>query len=270
LPYAQPYAQPNQPLPSAQPYAQPYVQPNQPAPDTQAYAQTGQALPYAQPSPALPNAQQNVQPAQLGTSHDGGFAVGDGSGGATLTMPPKKKSGSWRILIEFVLALAIALAVTWSLKTFIVEPFEVPTGSMETTIMVGDKLLADKFTINFTPIDKGDIVVFADKVEPGRILVKRVIATGGQIVDLRDGLVYVDGNPLYEPYTNGAESLPLTQHFDNIPIEYPYTVPAGHIWVMGDNREHSADSRYFGSIDAEAVYGRAVMVFWPVDHIGPL
>ena len=177
---------------------------------------------------------------------------------------------SLRILVEFVLALAVALALAWGLKTFFIEPYEVPTASMETTIMVGDKLLADKFTVGFTPIDNGDIVVFADKVEQGRILIKRVVATGGQTVDLRDGLVYVDGSPLFEPYTNGSESLPLSQHFNNTPIEYPFKVPEGHLWVMGDNREHSADSRYFGSVDAETVYGRALMVFWPFDHIGPL
>jgi signal peptidase I len=141
---------------------------------------------------------------------------------------------------------------------------------METTSMIGDKLLADKFSLNFDPVTRGDIVIFADKVMPGRVLVKRVIATGGQVVDIKDGLVYVDGNPLYEPYANGTETLPLEQHFENLDIEYPYTIPTDHLWVMGDNRENSADSRYFGSISQDSVYGRGLMVFWPLEHIGPL
>lgn len=183
---------------------------------------------------------------------------------------PKRSHSIFRTIIEFAIALAVALLLTWALKTYVIEPFEVPTGSMERTIMIGDKILAEKVSLHYDPIVKDDIIVFADKTLPGRILVKRVIAVGGQVVDIRDGLVYVDGEPLYEPYTNGMESHPLTQHFDNMIIEYPYTVPEGHLWVMGDNRENSADSRYFGTIAEETVYGRAWMIFWPLEDIGPL
>jgi len=182
----------------------------------------------------------------------------------------KKSSGVLRTILEFAIALVVALGLTWVLKSFVVEPYEVPTGSMETTIMVGDKLLAEKVTLNFNPVQNGDIIVFADKVLPGRVLVKRAIATGGQVVDFKDGHVYVDGVPLYEPYVNGALTQPLDQQFDNMIINYPYKVPDGQIWVMGDNRENSADSRYFGSINESSVYGRALMVFWPLGDIGPL
>ena len=182
----------------------------------------------------------------------------------------KKQPSILRTILEFAIALVIALALTWVIKTFFIEPFEVPTGSMETTIMIGDKILADKYTINFDEVKRGDVIVFADKVMPGRILVKRVIATGGETVDIRNGLVYVDGEPLYEPYVNGAETLPLEQHFENMPIEFPYTVPEDQLWVMGDNRENSADSRYFGTVNADSVYGKALLVFWPFENIGPL
>ena len=136
--------------------------------------------------------------------------------------------------------------------------------------MIGDKLLAEKITYNFNPVQVGDIVVFADKVMQGRVLVKRVIALGGQVVDLRDGLVYVDGNPLYEPYTHGMKSNPIEHHYDDMNIVYPYTVPEGCLWVMGDNRENSADSRYFGPITENSVFGRALLVFWPLENINPL
>lgn len=182
----------------------------------------------------------------------------------------KKAPTVFRTILEFAIALVIALGLTWALKTYVIEPFEVPTGSMETTIMIGDKLLADKITLNWQPVERGDVVVFADKVMPGRILVKRVIATGGQVVDIKNCLVYVDGEPLYEPYTNGSDTYPLDQYFQNNVIEYPLIVPEGHLWVMGDNRENSADSRYFGTVTEDSVYGRAIMVFWPLEDIGPL
>ncbi|MCL2529153.1 MAG: signal peptidase I [Coriobacteriia bacterium] len=181
-----------------------------------------------------------------------------------------KTSKVLRTILELAIAFALAVGLTWLLRTFVVEPFEVPTGSMETTIMIDDKLLAEKVSLNFNAVERGDIVVFADKVVPGRVLVKRVIATGGQVVDFNNGHVLVDGVPLYEPYVNGAMTYPLDQHFENTIIDYPFTVPEGHIWVMGDNRENSADSRYFGSITETSIYGRAIMVFWPLENIGPL
>lgn len=194
---------------------------------------------------------------------------GDGAYQAPV-QEPKKRSSLLRTVAEFAIALAIAVVLTWLIKTFLIEPYEVPTGSMETTIMTGDKVLSEKVTLNFDPVHSGDVVVFADVVMPGRILVKRVIAVGGQTVDLRDGHVFVDGNQLYEPYTNGQDSLPLQQHFNNMNITYPYTVPEGSLWVMGDNRENSADSRYFGPVTENSVYARVLMVFWPLENIGPL
>ena len=190
--------------------------------------------------------------------------------GSESSEPQKKTFSLLRAALEFAIALLIALILTWAVKSYVIEPFEVPTGSMENTIMIGDKLFADKLTILFDPVERGDIIVFADKTLPGRILVKRVIAVGGQVVDLQNGVVFVDGEPLFEPYTGGNRSFPLERHFENMQIEYPYTVPAGHYWVMGDSRENSADSRYFGTISDETIYGRAWMVFWPFESIGPL
>ena len=92
---------------------------------------------------------------------------------------------------------------------------------------------------------------------------------GGQTVDLIEGVVYVDGVALDEPYTQGEPTAPL-KTASGVDILYPYTVPEGEIWVMGDNRMNSADSRYFGSIDEESVSGRAVAIYWPLDHIGVL
>jgi signal peptidase I len=100
-------------------------------------------------------------------------------------------------------------------------------------------------------------------------LIKRIIATGGQTVDLIDGKVYVDGVALNEPYTDGLPSYPLS-NAPGITITYPYTVPEGEVWVMGDNRTNSQDSRYFGSVPVDSITGKAVFRYWPLTSIGTL
>ena len=140
---------------------------------------------------------------------------------------------------------------------------------MEETIQVGDMLFSEKISYYVGEPAYGDIVTFADPEIPSRTLIKRVIATGGQTVDLVDGNVVVDGKVLVEPYTDGKPSYPLTPAYGTSLI-YPYTVPEGYLWVMGDNRTNSQDSRYFGAVDSKSVTGKAFFVYWPLDHLGPL
>ena len=169
---------------------------------------------------------------------------------------------------SFIIAVVVVLAGAWLLRTFVVEPFQVPSGSMEETIMTGDMIFAEKISYHFDEPEQGDIVVFSDPQIPSRILVKRVIATEGQTVDLEDGVVYVDGVAQHEPYVLG-ESYPLSTA-SNVSISYPYTIPEGSLWVMGDNRENSSDSRYFGPVKNSTVFGKALVVYWPLDRIGLL
>ena len=103
----------------------------------------------------------------------------------------------------------------------------------------------------------------------GRVLIKRCIAVGGQTVDLVDGRVVVDGVALDEPYTRGLPSEPLKTAL-GVEVSYPYTVPEGHLWVMGDNRTNSNDSRYFGAVDEDTLTGRAALVYWPFNNFGLL
>lgn len=181
----------------------------------------------------------------------------------------QRQPGRLRRALSWVVYIAALAGLMWLIQAFVVCPYMIPTGSMEDTIEVNDRVWSEKVSYYFRDIEAGDIVTFDDPEIAGRTLIKRVIATEGQTVDLIDGLVYVDGITLDEPYTNGKASDPLKTAV-GVEISYPYTVPAGCVWVMGDNRTNSADSRYFGPIDVSLVSGRAVAIYWPLENIGVL
>ena len=170
-------------------------------------------------------------------------------------------------VLSFFLMVAIVFVAAWLLRTFVVAPYKIPSASMENTIMVSDKLFAEKVSYYFRGPNPGEIVTFKDPEVEGRTLIKRCIAVAGQTVDLQDGAVYVDGQRLDEPYTNGQASEPL-KTAPGVEINYPYTIPEGTIWVMGDNRANSSDSRYFGPIPIENVTGHAIVIYWPVNRVG--
>jgi signal peptidase I len=171
-----------------------------------------------------------------------------------------------RWLLETALLVLLAFALAFGIRTFIVEPFIVPTGSMIPTIQINNRVLAEKITYRFIrPPRYGDIVVFPDPKGEHPHLIKRVIATGGQTVDLKNGKVYVDGKELSEPYTHGLPSEQLTPE-----ISFPFTVPTGSIWVMGDNRTNSGDSRVFGAVPVNEVQGHAIWTYWPLSAFGRL
>ncbi len=172
-------------------------------------------------------------------------------------------------IFSFLLMVAVVFGAAWVLRSFVIAPYQIPSGSMETTIMISDKLFSEKVSYYFRSPEPGEIVTFDDPEVEGRTLIKRCIAVGGQTVDLIDGAVYVDGQRLEEPYTNGLASHPLSTAA-GVEIAYPYTVPQGYIWVMGDNRTNSADSRYFGPVNQEAVTGHACFIYWPLNRIGVL
>lgn len=177
-----------------------------------------------------------------------------------------------RGLLEWLVVFAIALLVFFGVRTFVAEPYRVPTASMEPTIMVGDQLVGQKVTLNLgMEVEPGDIVVFQNPESTSEhdILVKRVIAVGGQTVDLVDGQVVVDGVALSEPYAQGY-SLPLPVQAEGITVSYPYTVPEGSVWMMGDNRQNSADSRYFGAVPEDNLIAVALFRYWPLDRIGAI
>lgn len=168
--------------------------------------------------------------------------------------------------LELVLCVVAGLLVALVIRRYVAEVYIVPSGSMLETIQEGDRLIGEKVSIKTSSVSAGQIVTFTDPDDPSTTLVKRVIATGGQTVDLVDGKVYVDGRALDEPYTLGKPSYPLDQHSTSLQeaIPYPYTVPEGYVWVMGDNRTNSLDSRYFGAVRASSVSSRILCIYWPI------
>jgi signal peptidase I len=183
--------------------------------------------------------------------------------------PQSKARRVLRECVEILVIIVIAVILTSLLKAFVIDQYEIPTGSMEPTIEIGDRLFAEKVSYHFTEPKPGDIVTFNDPIEGGRVLIKRCVAVGGQTVDLIDGRVVVDGEALDESYTHGKPSVPLDQ-MAGVHFQYPYTVPEGSIWVMGDNRTNSLDSRYFGVVSQDELIGRALFRFLPLNRFGAI
>lgn len=167
-----------------------------------------------------------------------------------------------RTTVEWVAIIVAALLAALLVKTFLLQPFYIPSGSMEPTLRINDRLLVNK--LNRHP-DRGEIVVFerppGEAVGPtNKDLIKRVIALGGDTVEGRDDGVWVNGKKLNEPYVRNQ----VTSTFA------PVTVPKGKVWVMGDNRGNSSDSRRFGAIDDDLIVGKAFVRFWPLRDLSLL
>lgn len=168
-----------------------------------------------------------------------------------------------RWLGELVLMVVLAFALASGIRTFVIQPYVIPTGSMIPTIEIGERVLANKFIYRFSTPKPGDIVVFDDPTGSVPTLIKRVIAVGGQTLDIREGAVWVDGKKLNEPYTYGK----LTEPGD---VAMPITIPAGQVFLMGDNRPNSHDARYFGPQPVSIIRGQAFLRYWPLKRVAKL
>jgi signal peptidase I len=177
-----------------------------------------------------------------------------------------RKGGSTRAIAEWVIILVAALTVAIVVKTFLIQAFYIPSGSMEPTLKPGDRVLVNKLSYDLHSIHRGDIVVFkrppSEADDPTiKDLIKRVIGLPGDQIEGRDGLVYINGQLLKEPY------LPRGTVTTSLPL---MTVPAGQYFVMGDNRGNSKDSRFIGPIAGHLIVGRAFVRVWPLSGLGLL
>jgi signal peptidase I len=180
-------------------------------------------------------------------------------------------------LREYAESIVIAVILALFVRTWVVQAFKIPTGSMENNLLIGDHLLVNKFVFSpaATPIERallpvrdirrGDVIVFKYPDEPDRDFIKRVIGLPGETIELRAKKVYVNGQPLDEPYVHFLEPASEAQEVTSFDVRErygPVRVPEAHYFVMGDNRDNSQDSRYWGFLPRDYVKGRALMIYW--------
>jgi signal peptidase I len=169
---------------------------------------------------------------------------------------------SWRAILEIVQALALAVVISVVLNLFVVQVTEVRQQSMRPTLEQNDRVLVSKLDYRFGPPQRGDIIVFNPPLPDATIpYVKRVIAVAGETVDLRNGNVLVNGQQVDIPEAHGATQPQAPQ------VAYPFIVPDGQVFVMGDNRTFSSDSRTFGPVPIGNIIGKVILRFWPFDRL---
>ena len=208
------------------------------------------------------------------------------------TPPPVRKKSAAR---EYLEAFGIALIIALVMRASLVQAYVIPSGSMIPTLQVGDHILVNKirfglrvpnsvfglklpglplgrYLCRFEPVQRGDVVVLVSPVEPSIDLIKRVVAIPGNTVMLRSGKLFLNGHPMDDPHAHfevpdsARTPIQARNPRDNFG---PVTVPAGKIFLMGDNRDDSYDSRYWGFADLDAVEGRAILVYGSWDPAAP-
>lgn len=191
---------------------------------------------------------------------------------------PPEKRGPFHFLRELPGLILIALALALLIKTFLIQAFFIPSQSMEPTLQVGDRVIVNKIVYRFRDPNRGEVVVFENpnhvdpdrnplsafwnwiteglgfSTDPTKDFIKRVIALPGETIEVADGRILIDGEPLEEPYLNRIR--------DRTDFG-PQKVPPDHYFMMGDNRANSQDSRIFGAIPREKVVGKAFIILWP-------
>jgi signal peptidase I len=180
---------------------------------------------------------------------------------------------------EYFESIVVAVILALFIRTFVVQAFKIPTGSMEENLLIGDHLLVNKFVYGPTAtpledrvlpigdISRGDVIVFKYPVEPDRDFIKRVIGLPGETVEVRDRKVYINGAPIDEPYVHYLLPASSSDYHEvtsyDVRDRYgPVMVPADHYFMMGDNRDNSLDSRYWGFLPRELVKGKALVIYW--------
>lgn len=176
-----------------------------------------------------------------------------------------------RNLIEWAIVLIAAVLLALLVRAFLIQAFWIPSASMESTLQKSDRVLVNKLSYQVGGVDpesRGDVVVIhrteaeiAAAPDEPKDIIKRIIAFPGETIEVKDNTVLIDGQELFEPYLDEGT---VTKDFE------PQVVPEGHVFIMGDNRDNSSDSRAIGPVEIDRVVGRAFVLFWPLNRIGGL
>lgn len=182
----------------------------------------------------------------------------------------KKKS----VVREYVEAIVIAVILALFIRTFIVQAFKIPSGSMLPTLQIGDHLLVNKFIygiknpftdetlVPITDPERGDVVVFRFPKDPSIDYIKRVIGVAGDKIEIKDKVIYVNGVEMDDPFGYRTDSPVLPGGMNPRDNLGPIMVPDNALFVMGDNRDNSYDSRFWGFVEKDAVLGEAFILYW--------
>jgi len=183
-------------------------------------------------------------------------------------------------LREYFESIVIAVILALFIRTFVVQAFKIPTGSMENNLLIGDHLLVNKFVLGPTTsrlerallpvadVKRGDVIVFKYPEEPERDFIKRVIGLPGETLEVRDKKVFINGTALDEPYAHYLQPVASPSEFHEVTSfdvrdRYgPVTVPPNQFFMMGDNRDNSQDSRYWGFLPRENIKGKSLVIYW--------
>ncbi|HZO83140.1 MAG TPA: signal peptidase I [Candidatus Binataceae bacterium] len=188
---------------------------------------------------------------------------------------------------EWVEAIVVAFFLAVILRTFLIQAYKIPSGSMEPTLLIGDHIMVNKVAyglrmpdslFGFTPlageipygrylfrfgqVHRGDVVVFVFPVDPTKDFIKRVIGVGGDTIEVKSGVVWLNGKPMPDPHAHFE--VPTRERSAYSPRDNygPFTVPAGKFFMMGDNRDHSYDSRFWGTVSFDQIEGHALFIYW--------
>jgi signal peptidase I len=209
---------------------------------------------------------------QAGQSEEEAARATSEAGAGTGAKPAKRREPVWR---EYGRSLLVAVVLALIIRTFGFQAFKIPTGSMEDTLLVGDFLFVSKFLygaeipfsggVRLPAIrqpQRGDIIVFRYPENPSEDYIKRCVAVPGDLVEYRDKVLYVNGEAQEEGYTKYADGRRMRDDRDSFA---PISVPEGKYFMMGDNRDRSLDSRYWGLLDHSLIRGKALFIYWSWD-----
>ena len=167
---------------------------------------------------------------------------------------------------EWINSILLALLLTLIIRTYVVQAFKIPSGSMRPTLMEGDKLFVNKYVYRFEKPHRGDIIVFKYPVDLKKDFIKRLIGLPGETIEIRDGKIHVDGRIQEDPSTLGK-----FYYYNHEPYGGPgdkIQVPENTYYVLGDNSANSTDSRFWGFVPKKNVLGKAIFRWWPPQRIG--
>ncbi len=167
-----------------------------------------------------------------------------------------RKRRVFREVFGYIVTIIAAVIIATLIRIFIFEPFIVPTPSMEPTLKVGDKVIINKLSFKSGPIERGDIIAFHSPIEEGKDLVKRAVGIEGDEISLTsEGELYVNGEKMAEDYLPEDSNISYMNQI--------FIVEENKIFVMGDNRNNSYDSRFFGNVSEDIVFGELLVIYWP-------